>query len=543
MAGDTTRRRRQTGPVPGPVAPSEVLAAVDIGTNSVHGVVARITATEGGPRIEVLDREKEVVRLGESAGDMRELSGEAIDRAVAALDRFRQVAAVHEAPITAVATSAVREAENRDTFIARAWAEAGVSVEVISGVEEARLIHLGVLQSVPVFERRLLLCDIGGGSTELLVGQRGETLAARSLKLGAIRLTRRFFDGDRVEPGAVDACRRFVRGTLAPFAKEVRHLDVEVAVGSSGTIESVAEMATTAATGTRPRSVRNLRLGRGDVGQVVTALVEAPTNAARAELPGLDPTRADIMLAGAVLLEQVFEALGVEEMLISDHALREGVLLDAWRRRHGGSLHHLSVLRRRSVVDLAALMDDEPDHSAQVARLALRLFDATAGRHGLGDEAREVLEAAALLCNVGLFLSHAQHHKHSYYVIRTTDRLAGFTDHEVERIALVARYHRKSEPKAKHPEFASLDAGDQQLVRCLAGLLRVAIGLDRSHALAVDDVEVVDAGTELVVEILPAVGADVGLELYAATTRTDLLEEALGVPVRVRQGDAGPGRG
>jgi exopolyphosphatase/guanosine-5'-triphosphate,3'-diphosphate pyrophosphatase len=519
-------------------APSEVLAAVDIGTNSVHGVVARITATEGGPRIEVLDREKEVVRLGESAGDMRELSAEAVDRAVAALDRFRQVAAVHDAPVTAVATSAVREAENRDVFIDRAWAEAGVHVDVISGIEEARLIHLGVLQSVPVFDRRLLLCDIGGGSTELLVGQRGETLAARSLKLGAIRLTRRFFDGDHVDAGAVDACRRFVRETLAPFAKVVRRLDVEVAVGSSGTIESVAEMAVTAATGTRPRSVRNLTLTRAEVAEVVDALVSAPTNAARAELPGLDPARADIVLAGSILLEQVFDGFGVEEMQISDHALREGVLLDAWRRRHGGSLHHLSDLRRRSVVDLAALMDEDPEHSAQVARLALRLFDATAGRHGLGDDAREVLEAAALLCNVGLFLSHAQHHKHSYYVIRTTDRLAGFTDHEVERIALVARYHRKSDPKAKHPEFASLSGEDQVLVRCLAGLLRLAIGLDRSHAMAVRDVEVVDEGEELVVEVAPADGADIGLELHAANSRRDLLEAALSVRVRIRSGGA-----
>jgi exopolyphosphatase/guanosine-5'-triphosphate,3'-diphosphate pyrophosphatase len=411
--------------------PTETLAAVDVGTNSVHGVVARITPTEGGPRIEVLDREKEVVRLGESAGDMRELSPEAIDRAVTALDRFRQVAAVHGAPITAVATSAVREADNRDLFIDRAWTEAGVHVDVISGVEEARLIHLGVLQAVPVFDRRLLLCDIGGGSTELLVGLRGEVLASRSLKLGAIRLTRRFFDDGRVTPEAVDACRRFVRETLTPFAREVRRLDVEVAVGSSGTVEALAEMAAVRATGSRPRSVRNLTVTREALADVVEDLIAAPTNAARAELSGLDPNRADIILAGALILEQVLAELRLDELLVSDHALREGVLLDAWQRHHGGSLHHLSDLRRRSVVDLAQLMDEDPAHSAHVARLALELFDATVDRHGLGDDAREVLEAAALLCNVGLFLSHAQHHKHSYYVIRGTDRLAGFTDHEV----------------------------------------------------------------------------------------------------------------
>ena len=408
-------------------------------------------------------------------------------------------------------------------------------VDVISGVEEARLIHLGVLQAVPVYDRRLVLCDIGGGSTELLVGLRGDVLASRSLKLGAIRMTRRFFDGSLVHPGAVDACRRFVRETLAPFAREVRRHDIEVGVGSSGTIEALAEMAAVRATGSRPRSVRNLTLTRAELADVVKALIAAPTNAARAELSGLDPGRADIILAGALILEGVLAELGVEELLVSDHALREGVLLDAWRRRHGGSLHHLSDLRRRSVVDLAEVMDDDPVHSARVARLALDLFDATADRHGLGDDSREVLEAAALLCNVGLFLSHAQHHKHSYYVIRGTDRLVGFTDAEIERIALVARYHRKSEPKQKHPEFAALDGADQAVVRALAGLLRVAIGLDRSHAGLVAGVVVRADATGVVVEATPAPGADIGLELYSATARKDLLESALGVGVRVAE--------
>jgi exopolyphosphatase/guanosine-5'-triphosphate,3'-diphosphate pyrophosphatase len=182
-------------------------------------------------------------------------------------------------------------------------------------------------------------------------------------------------------------------------------------------------------------------------------------------------------------------------------------------------------------------MDDDPEHSAHVARLALALFDATTAHHRLGDDAREVLEAAALLCNVGLFLSHAQHHKHSYYVIRGTDRLAGFTDAEVERIALVARYHRKSEPKAKHPEFAALADDDQHLVRCLAGLLRVAIGLDRSHALRVADVGVDDGRDGLVVRVRPADGADVALELYSATARKDLLESALGIGITLAEID------
>ncbi len=510
-----------------PSAPSDTLAAIDIGTNSVHGVVARLTEGETGPRFEILEREKEVVRLGSSAGDIRELDPDAIDRAVAALDRFRQVAEVHGAPITAVATSAVREAENRDVLIDRAWTEARVHIDVVSGTEEARLIHLGVLQAVPVFDQRLLLCDIGGGSTELLVGLRGEVLASRSLKLGAIRLTRRFFDGDVTHPGAVDACRRFVRSTLAPFAREIRGLDPEVAIGSSGTITALAAMAAVRATGSRPRTISNQRLTRPQLDELVAELITAPTPAARAELPGLDPGRADIILAGALILEQVVHELDLEEVVVSDYALREGVLLDAWQRRRGGTLHHLSDLRRQSVLNLAEAMDEDTPHSAQVARLALELFDATQERHGLADDARELLEAAALLCNVGMFLSHAQHHKHSYYVIRSTDRLTGFKDHEVELIALVARYHRKSEPKAKHPEFTGLDADDQRLVRVLAGILRIAVGLDRNHAARVAGVTVEDGADGLTIRVTPAPGADVGLELYAATQRKDLLESTL----------------
>ena len=514
---------------------SETLAAVDIGTNSLHGVVARMTPGDTGPRFEVLDREKEVVRLGASGGDMRELPADAIDRAVGALARFRQVAEAHGAPITAVATSAVREADNRDVLIDRAREEAGVQVTVISGAEEARLIHLGVLQAVPVFDKRLVLCDIGGGSTELLVGHRGEVLASRSLKLGAIRLTRRFFDGQRTHPGAVDACRRHVRSTIVPFAREVRRLEPEVAVGSSGTITTLAEMAAMRATGHRPRSSSNLVLTAEQLGELVAELVAAPTPEARAELPGLDASRADIILAGALILEQVVEELELAELVTSDHALREGVLLDTWRRRHGGSLHHLSDLRRRSVLDLGELMDEDPAHSAHVARLALQLFDATRDRHGLGDDSREILEAAALLCNVGTFLSHAQHHKHSYYVIRSTDRLAGFNDDEMERIAIVARYHRKSEPKSGHAEYAALAKRTQREVGALAGILRVAVGLDRNHAARVAGVAVKDKGDRLVVKAVPADGADIALDLYAAAARTSLLDGALGVTTEIRE--------
>jgi exopolyphosphatase/guanosine-5'-triphosphate,3'-diphosphate pyrophosphatase len=512
------------------VSDPDVLAAVDIGTNSLHLVVARVT---GPHRFEILAREKEMVRLGSGGGDMTHLDDDAIDRGITALFRFREVADVHGARLAAVATSAVREAENRLVFIQRARAEAGVDVEVISGFEEARLIYLGVLQAVPVFDSQLLLCDIGGGSTELLLGFRGETLAARSLKLGAVRLNERFFSSKQLQPGAVDSCRRYVRSMISSFGREGRRLGFDVAVGSSGTTGTLCAMAVARRGDPPPRTWNNFELTRQDVRAVVKALVKEPTTAARAKLPGMDPLRADILLPGALILEQIFEEFEIPSMIFSDYALREGVLLDAWQRRHGGSLHHLSDLRRRSVVHLAELMDEDTDHSTHVAELALELFDQTAGVHGLGDDAREYLEAGALLCNIGIFLSHAGHHRHSYYAIRNSEHLTGFTDREIELIALIARYHRKGLPRPKHSEFAALPKEDQRLVRCCAGLLKLAIGLDRTHGARVSGVMVKVGKQNLTVAALPVDGADIGLELFSAAQRTDLLAEALELPVEV----------
>ena len=525
----------------------EVLAALDVGTNSFHLVVARVG--EGGDKVEILAREKDMVRLGsgpEHGTEMKVLDPEAIDRAIEALGRLRQVAEAHHAVLRAVATSAVREAENRGEFLRRARADAGVAVEVISGFEEARLIHLGVVRSVPVFDRRVLVCDIGGGSTELIVGWGSRVPVARSFKVGAIRLTRRFLASEPVDRDAIDACRRHIRATITPFARAgAQGEGWEIAVGSSGTIEAVFAMAWAAAGREPPRSFANQTVTSQEIAAVVQRLIDAPTVKERAALPGLDQKRADIILAGALVLEQVVDVLGIHELTFSDFALREGVLLDTWQRRRGGSLHHLQDIRRRSVDHLAAL-DEDPEHSAQVARLALELFDGLADRHGLEAGAREFLEAGALLANVGVFVSHAGHHKHSYYLIRNSEHLTGFTDREIELIAQVARYHRKSAPAKKHPAWAALDDGDKHLVRVLAGILRVAVGLDRNHAARVATVEVAGhrAAGDGAVEIMavPADSptssrADISLELYEADQRKDLLADVLDCTLEVRSRD------
>lgn len=520
----------------------DALAAIDIGTNSIHMVVARVAGSDGS-RFEVITRQKEMVRLGSGEGDMKELEPDAIDRGVDALTRCRAIADSWDAPITAVATSAVREAANASAFLDRARAEAGVEVSVISGQEEARLIQLGVLQALPVFDRRLLLVDVGGGSTEVLFGHGDDVDHARSVKLGSLRMTRRFFPGGEVGGDALERCRRHVRAQLAPLAHEVELLGLghDVAVASSGTAETLAAMVLARKGGEVPQSLNGAVFSRRHLTKVVDALGSAATPEERKRLAGMDPARADILVGGAVVLEQVCEALGIEELTISEYALREGVLLDALHRFRGGTLHHLSDLRRASVFHLMELCDDDPEHSVQVARLALQLHDQLGAELGLDAADRELLEAAALLANVGLFVSHSAHHKHSYYVIRNTEHLMGFTDAEVEVIAQVARYHRKSAPSAaKHPEYAQLDERDQHRVAAMAALLRVAIALDRNHGGAVEEVEAVGDGDRVLV-VRGRNGSDLALECYTARERSALLSSLLGGEVRFEVAAPSPG--
>ena len=309
----------------------------------------------------------------------------------------------------------------------------------------------------------------------------------------------------------------------------------EVAVGSSGTILNVAEMIRARRGAVPLRQVGKTSFTADGLADVVDDLASRPRVADRLAVPGLDPRRADIILGGVIVLEQVVRGLGIDELVTSDFALREGVLLDVVRRRQAGTLGHLRDLRYESVLHLAALVPGEKEHSERIAALALQLFEGTRHLSALSDEAEEWLEAAALLQNVGLVISHDRHHLHSYYVIRNSELLTGFTDHELEIIALVARYHRKSTPKARHPEYARLHEADQRVVEILSGLLRIAAGLDRTRAGAVSRLRVEGGrgGDPLRILVETAPGADADLELYSARNRKDLLEDALGATVEI----------
>ena len=512
------------------------IAAIDIGTNSIHMVVAR--RLDGGAS-EILTREKEPVRLGRGSRDMKRLEPAAIERTVDALGRFRQIADAYGAEVVAVATSAVREAENQAEFLERARSGAGMSVSVISGVEEARLIHLGALSAVQAADRPHLVIDIGGGSTEFVVGTSTTPTLVRSLKLGHIRLTDRYFPNGVVTQAAVDDCRKYVRSFVAPVAREIEQAGFEVAIGCSGTIENLARMAAHHG-GDIPRTVDNLVLTRQGLSRVVKQLLAAEDPADRADTPGLDAHRADVIVGGAILLRQLFKSLGVEELVVSSAALREGVVLDRFRRQEStpDALHHLTDIRRASVLEVARRFDEDLEHAQHATDLSLELFDVLRPVHRLGEPERAILEAAGVLHNVGRFLAHAAHHKHSYYLIRHSEHLAGFSEQEVELIAQVARYHRKSNPRNKHPEFAALSVDDQHAVRVLAGLLRIGIALDRTYRRVVDRVTVQLDGA-LTVLLETQAGVDVELELFTARDRADLLSVALGTDIDFLVNDQG----
>lgn len=508
----------------------KIHAAIDLGTNSFHLLIARL---QPDGRFDVVAKEKEMVRLGSGSGDMHELAAPAIDRGIAALRRFRQVADSFDADITAVATSALREASNRAHFLQRARQEAGVSVEVVSGAEEARLIHLGVLQALPVFNEQVLVVDIGGGSTEFLVGRGRDVRSAHSTKLGAIRLTDRFFPEGVVGKKSAKQCRTHVRSFLVPTIRRLREYRPFVAIGSSGTINTIARMVVADRGGDPMAPTNGASFTRAELGKVVEAVLDAPTADERTELAGLDERRRDIIVAGAVLLEQILEGLAIDKMIVSEAELREGILLDLAARSGEPSFHHLSDIRRESVLHMAERYHEDIGHIQRATDIALELFDQTEDLHGLEIGSRDLLEAAGLLHNVGLFISHAAHHKHSYYVIRQSDQLSGFTDGEIEVIAQVARYHRKSEPKATHSDFQSLSDVDQGRVRTLAGLLRIGIALDRTRQGGVEELVVTSDDRTMTVGVRTKDDIDYSLELYTANQRSRLLSTAIDRDVSV----------
>ena len=504
------------------------IAAIDIGTNSVHMIVVRVRPDLS---FEVIDREKEMVRLGAGGLDGRALTDTAMTAALQALSKFGRLAESHEVDeIVAAATSAVREAENGRDFLAAIHQHTGIRPRVISGTEEARLIHLAAAYGVDVAGGSAVVIDIGGGSVELTLGTGTQVQMARSLKIGVIRLTERFVQTDPLSERDERRLVKQINAGLAEPVKEITGHGFDRVIGTSGTILSLGALAASDGHPLGSEELRNRRISAKHVHRLRKRIVDLDL-AKRLQIPGLEPRRADVSVAGAVLLDTILRRLGADELTLCDLALREGLALDYIHRNRAqiAKVERYPDVRRRSVIELAERCNYGSEHAQQVRRLALSLFDQTRGVHGLTDREREWLDYSALLHDIGLHISYTRHHRHSYYLIKHGD-LRGFEPAEIDVLALVARYHRRATPKRSHEGYGALRTELRRTVKILAALVRVAETLDRSHAQSVSSVDLLPNGDGFLIRIGPA--GDVELELWAARRSVAPLEEVLGTLVR-----------
>jgi exopolyphosphatase/guanosine-5'-triphosphate,3'-diphosphate pyrophosphatase len=508
------------------------LAAIDIGTNSIHMIVVNVMADLS---FEVIDQEKAMVRLGAGGLDGRMLTTEAMTAGLQALSKFRRLAESHGVEkILATATSAVREARNGGDFLRRIASTTGISARVISGIEEARLIHLAAMYGVDVGSARAVVIDIGGGSVEITYGSATSIQLAKSFKLGAIRLTERFVRTDPLSRRDEQKLVKHIDGEIRKHCSAIARAGFDRVIGTSGTILSIGVVATADARGTVPAEIRNLRVPSKQIRGVRKRMVDMKLSE-RLAVSGLDPRRADLVVAGAVLIDTILSTLEAPDITLCDLALREGIILD-YIQSHKGQIaqaDRIPDIRRRSTLALAERCNYQALHAKQVARLALAIFDQTRAVHGLTDHAREWLEFAATMHDIGTHISYPRHHLHSYYLIKNGD-LRGFDPEEIEIVALIARYHRRGAPKKSHEEYAGLSPSNRRAVRVLASILRVAESLDRSHAQTISGLEVRNRDDD--VQLIVQTSDDAELEVWATERHLEPFAEVLGKPIRLEVG-------
>jgi exopolyphosphatase/guanosine-5'-triphosphate,3'-diphosphate pyrophosphatase len=516
----------ETAPAPAPVpAPAGRLAAIDIGSNSIHMIVVEALAG-GGYR--VLDREKEMVRLGRGLARGR-LGERAMRDALVALTKMTTLARLKGAERTvAAATSAAREAANGDEFLARVRAQTGLRVRVLSGEQEGRLVYLAVREAVDLGPGEAVIVDLGGGSTEWIATRDRELRRVVSLRLGSLRCAQALA-GDPPTRRGIEALRRSIRLRLRKLAAPAA---LGQLVATSGTAVCVADLADQFSGRARSTAVAGLRELRA---REVAAVVERLRRMPRRDIAALAPVggpRSESVLAGAVLLHELVLHAGADRFLVSDRALRDGLVRDALGERREAAPAP-GEMRRRQVLQLAGRAEAVAAHAAQTARLAARLFDLTVALHRLGAREREWLEYAALLHDIGYVIDYEKHHKHGYYLI-TSSVLDAFDPREIEIIAHLVRYHRGARPGVKHASFRALKAWQRRAIEPLAALLRIADALDRSHARRIDEVYCSIRKKRVRLEVLSPY--DVDLELATARRRAQLFEEVFERKLELRQG-------
>jgi exopolyphosphatase / guanosine-5'-triphosphate,3'-diphosphate pyrophosphatase len=501
----------------------KTVAFIDMGTNSIRLLLVRfhpnLTYT-------VLSVQKETIRLGEDEFTTGALRPEAMQRAAQVCKHFADMARVNRADeIIAVATSATREASNKDQFLRLLRKQAKVNMHTVSGTEEARLIYLGVTNGFDLKGGRALFIDIGGGSTELIVGDQNNYETLDSLKLGAIRLSSLFFtakDTEEISPKKYKAIREYVRNSAIRSLQKLSWYNFDFAVGSSGTIENLANVTAYRVFG-RPRAEEDVftyeQLSK------TTKYLCSLNLKERAEVAGLNTRRADIIIGGAAILHVVMKELEIDELRITDQGMQHGLLVD-YMLKHGYLQRtEQGSLRTESVQRFARKMQVDMDHAKKVRDLSLAMFDSAreAGLHKIDDRHRELLEHAAILHDLGIFLSYSGHEAHSYYLIRNSN-LVGFDQDELQVIASLAYFHRKRFPSTKYPEFTALEESSHDPVQQMAILLRIAEGLDRSHQGSVIDARFQRKKKEAVLEV--ECSGDCQLEMWSLEDHAKVFRKA-----------------
>jgi exopolyphosphatase / guanosine-5'-triphosphate,3'-diphosphate pyrophosphatase len=504
------------------------LASIDIGTNSVKLLVASVD--EDGS-LEVVARDKEMIRLGHETLAMGRLSPEAIAAGVTAIDRFARVARGQGAEtVLAVATCAVREATNASRFVEEARERCGVSVEVLSGEEEARLITLALRSEFPASYDPIFVIDIGGGSTELVVSRGEEILFAESLELGTVRLSEAFVKSDPISDEEYTELKEFIRERAGRAARRARRLGFQTCVGSSGTVQSLSLVQEASVQGGPVPFSGHRFLSRKDLKKWNRVFRETSSKE-KLKIAGLDPRRRDIILVGGMLVWRLLKESGAEGIVTGDRGLREGAILDFLAREGVTSVPGARDVRARSVDRLMRRGNVEMLHAARVAELSLDIFDQTHALHQLTEKERELLRYAAVLHDIGCYVGFSKHQRHSYYLIAHGD-LMGFSAEEVETLASIARYHRGKGPRPRHDNWKRLGPWQRQVVLKLASILRIADGLDRSHRQIVERVECKVRARK--VSLTVSASSDCEPEIAAARRKGELFEETFGRRLNVR---------
>jgi exopolyphosphatase/guanosine-5'-triphosphate,3'-diphosphate pyrophosphatase len=499
-------------------------AAVDVGSNSVRMLAAEVVS---GGKIQPLAQDRQVTRLGASVFKNGVIAQDAMQFVCENLARMAQEFKKAEVTaVRAVATSAVRDASNQEEFLQKASGALGSPVEIISGQEEARLIHLGVQGRWPQSGERVLMVDVGGGSTEIILSDRGALSVAFSKPLGAVRLTEVFLGSDPPTELELRQLERYIDEKLATPLERIGVQPFSRMIGTSATAAALV-----CAVNRIPRARRNEadRL-RATTSQIRKLYEELRTRdlAARRKTLGIGPRRADLIVAGTAVFLRVLQLFRHSSMYYSAAGVRDGIIADLAARGVGRELSELNRDQRRSVEQMARRYGVQINHARKVASLGQTLFEALRPLHKLPPNYGKLLEAAAYLHDIGHFVSDTGHHKHSFYLVLHSD-LPGFTDPERQVIASLCRYHRKSMPSLRHGTFGSLSEEHRRALFLLSPLLRLADSLDRGHEQRIERMHVDLRNGQIVLGLESRNGVD--LELWAAARIGDLFREVYQTPL------------